>query len=303
MKTKSLIFITILLILIGTLSGDTIIKKDLYLKNGNYSNIILFGRNIRVNGNVDKFVIKIGGKIDIRSRVGRDVVTLFSNVKIGKNSEIKGDLIVIGGKLTREKGSIIRGEQHFVNFSLKKISSSLDFLSSEPGTINLIKIIVTILSLILALFIYTLIPNKITYAEEIFDENKLKTGLIGFIAIVISIVFFIMFTILSFIFIGIPLLILQLIFVIVMIVFGRIVMYYYIGKFFANFIKIHVYSPGIFILLGTFFYLLLYFIPVIGNIIVKILVIFEFGISIGYILRDRLKLKSLSDTIENFKSD
>lgn len=303
MKTKSLIFITILLILIGTLSGDTIIKKDLYLKNGNYSNIILFGRNIRVNGNVDKFVIKIGGKIDIRSRVGRDVVTLFSNVKIGKNSEIKGDLIVIGGKLTREKGSIIRGEQHFVNFSLKKISSSLDFLSSEPGTINLIKIIVTILSLILALFVYTLIPNKITYAEEIFDENKLKTGLIGFIAIVISIVFFIMFTILSFIFIGIPLLILQLIFVIVMIVFGRIVMYYYIGKFFANFIKIHVYSPGIFILLGTFFYLLLYFIPVIGNIIVKILVIFEFGISIGYILRDRLKLKSLSDTIENFKFD
>ncbi len=303
MKIKLLTSFLLFLLLSGIIIAKTSTDKSYEIKKKDQRNIIVLGKSIIVNCNVEHFLIKIGGTVNINGKVGKDVVAVFADVKIGKNAEIDGDLIVISGNLNREEGSKVKGEIHNVSFSLKKINSSVDFFTVNSNTLALMKMIFSIISLIIALFVFAVFPNKITFAVEIFEENKSKIVLYGISGLLLSIILFISFVILSFIVIGIPLLIIQMIFIIFMIIFGRIVLYYYFGKFLTELMRIDIYSPGIYLLIGSFIYLLLYFIPVIGSIILKLLVIIEFGVGIGYLFRKWLKLKTLTEFINNYNGN
>jgi len=303
MKIRLLTFFLLFSLLSGIIIAKTSINKGYEIKKKDQRNIIVLGKSIIVNCNVEHFLIKIGGTVNINGKVGKDVVAVFADVRIGKNAEIDGDLIVISGKLFREEGSKVKGAIHNVSFSLKKINSSVEFFTVDSNTLALMKMIFSIISLIIALFVFAVFPNKITFAVEIFEENKLKIVLYGILGLLLSIILFISFVILSFIVIGIPLLIIQMIFIIFMIIFGRIVLYYYFGKLLTELIKIDIYSPGIYLLIGSFIYLLLYFIPIIGSIILKLLVIIEFGVGIGYLFRKWLKLKTLTEFINNYNGN
>ncbi len=277
-------------------------EKRAEIFKGTYNNLVKAGKSISVSGEVKKFLIKLGGSLEVSSTVGKDVVSLFADVKINRDARINGDLIVIGGTLEVEKGAVIKGSKHYFNFSMNNINSSIKFISFTKDTLTIFKIIFALLSLILSLFVFALIPAKISYASEIFEENKFKFFNIGFITFLVSVITFVVFLILSFIFIGIPLLIIELLFLLVLIVFGRVVLYFYLGKKIIAISKLQVYSPGIYLLLGAFFYFILDFIPIAGFFILKILVLIEIGISVGFILRNRLNLKSLSDKINNYRS-
>ena len=67
-----------------------------------------------------KFLIKLGGSLEVSSTVGKDVVSLFADVKINRDARINGDLIVIGGTLKVENGAVIKGSKHYFNFSMNK---------------------------------------------------------------------------------------------------------------------------------------------------------------------------------------
>jgi hypothetical protein len=72
-------------------------------------------------------------------------------------------------------------------------------------------------------------------------------------------------------------------------VFGRTVIFYYIGIKLSRLFKFKNITPAIFIMIGAIFYALLKFLPILGPILLIALNIFELGIGVSYFLRKKLK--------------
>ncbi len=267
------------------------------------NNLVSIGKNIIVNGVVNKNLIKIGGSLKLNGKVGKDVVCISSKVELGKDFSIKGDLIVIGGSLRGKDESRVGGDIHNINFSFEKIETSLSPVVLNSKTVNLIKIIFLVMSLIVSLFLFSIIPVRIKRAEELLSDNFLRIGLLGIVSVFSFVLLFLLSVILSFIYVGIPMLLILLMFLISLFIFGRAVIYYSIGKKIISKFNISVFSPAFFILMGVMVYFILSLIPVIGFIILKVLAIFELGISVSFIFKKKLNLKSISEFVDEYGNE
>ncbi|MEN8154676.1 MAG: hypothetical protein ABFR75_11715 [Acidobacteriota bacterium] len=300
MKRSFLIIFFIPILSLLLLSGVEKENKHIVYKETVADNILSVGKNIIIEGIVEKSVIKIGGTISIKGVVKKDVVCLNSKVDIIKDAKIGGDLIVIGGELIRPEKINVKGEVHYLNFSLNKIDTSLMSFMINPKSIDLLKTLLVIMSLIIALIVFGILPKKIIRASEILDENKLRTGALGLLSFISFILLFLIFIILSFVYIGIPFLFVLMLAVIIMFIFGRTVLYYHLGAKVVDIFNFPVYSPAFFILIGVIVYLVLNFIPFLGYVLLKILALLELGIAVGYLLQKKLKLKTMTDIISDY---
>ena len=231
------------------------------------------------------------------------MVCISSKVELGEDFFIGGDLIVIGGSLAGKDENKINGDIHNINLSFKKIDSSLTSFALNSKTLNLIRIFFLIISLIFSLIIFGLAPVKIKKAEELLSDNILRIGALGILSLLIFLILFLLSVILSFIYIGIPLLLIILVFFICLFIFGRTIVYYSIGQWVINKFNLSIFSPAVFLLIGVIIYAILSFIPVAGFILLKMLALFELGISIGYLLRKKLNLKSISDFVAEYGNE
>lgn len=303
MIKKNLIFIIILIFTLTAGFADPIEKKVKIYDKTVENNLISMGRDIVVNGDVNKSLIKIGGSLKLNGRVSKDVVCISSKVELGESFFIEGDLIVIGGSLSGKNEDNIKGDIHNINFSFDKIDTSLTSIVLNSKTVNLIKILFLILSLIISLIIFGIIPVKVKKAEELLGDNVLRIGSLGILSILVFVILFLLSVILSFVYIGIPILMILLVLLICLLVFGRAVIYYSIGQKIINKFNISVFSPAIFILLGVVVYFILNYIPVAGFVILKVLAVFELGISVGFLLRRKLNLKSTSEFVAEYGNE
>jgi len=294
MKKSFIFLISLFIISISFVhSSDFKIKKNLILqKNETFNdNIISIGGNIDIKGKVNKSIIIIGGKLKLYGQVEEDLICISSNVKIYKNAFIKGDLIVIGGKLEKDPGIKIQGEYSYFKFDLKKIETTLLPIISDSRSITFFKAAKIILWLILALIIFAIIPKKINNAEEIFEKNMLRIGITGILSVLAFILLFLLFIILSFVIIGVPLLFILIIFYFVLIMFGRTVLFYFIGIKITKTLNIKNITPAFHIFIGVVFYLMLKFLPVFGPIVLIIFNMFEIGIGMSCLFRKKIALK------------
>ena len=303
MIKRILITVIVLLLTITYVFADQGEKTIKVYKENVESNLMSFGKDIVVNGNVSKSLIKIGGSLKLNGRVSKDVVCISSNVELGENFFIEGDLIVIGGSLSGKNENNIKGDIHNINFSFKKIDTSLTSIVLNSKTVFLLKTLFLILSLIISLILFGIIPLKVKKAEELLGDNMLRIGSLGILSILVFVILFLLSIILSFVYIGIPILLILLLILICLFVFGRAIMYYSIGQKIINKFNISVFSPAVFILLGVIVYFILNYIPVAGFIILKVLAVFELGISIGFILRRKLNLKSISEFVAEYGNE
>ena len=143
-------------------------------------------------------------------------------------------------------------------------------------------------------------PKKIVKSEEILDDNILRIGSLGILSLIVFALLFLISVILSFFYIGIPILMILMILIIGLFVFGRTVVYYSIGRRLISKFNLSIFSPAVFILIGVLIYFILDYIPVAGFIILKIFALFEIGIAVGFILKKSLKLKSVTDFIAEY---
>ncbi|MCK4835864.1 MAG: hypothetical protein KAT17_04470 [Candidatus Aminicenantes bacterium] len=291
-KWMMVIFVLILSCCLYCGSDFKFEKELTVFKNTSYeSSLISLGGNIEIKGCVEKSVIMIGGFLHLDGEVKDDVVCFGSDVKIGKNALINGDLLVIGGELNRDALSNVKGEFFYFRFDLKKIESTLIPIISDAKTITFIRILKIIFWLILSLIVLAIVPQKISQASEIFDKNILKTGLFGLLSIFSFLFFLLIFIILTFLIIGIPLLLLLVLAYFVILIFGRTVMFFYIGSKISNTLGLRKISPSVFLLIGVGVYTLLKFLPFMGLFLLIIMNIFEIGIGISFFLKKKLKLK------------
>ncbi|MCK4890434.1 MAG: hypothetical protein KAS97_10935, partial [Candidatus Aminicenantes bacterium] len=156
-KKISILSIFLLLMSVSGYSDQIEEKVKVYNKIVE-NNLVSLGKNIIINGNVEKSLIKIGGSLKLNGSVNKDVVCISAKVELGEDCTIGGDLIVIGGSLEGKNKNNIKGDIHNINFSFKKIDTSLTSFVFNSKTINLLKTLFLIISLIVSLIIFGIIP-------------------------------------------------------------------------------------------------------------------------------------------------
>jgi len=254
--------------------------------------ILSWGGEIAIGGSLEGTIILLGGTIDLQGRVTEDVICVGSAIHVGENVLVKGDFIAIGGTI---EGSLternVNGQYYPLKIDLKKIESTLLPLISDSQTMAFFLGIKIILWLIITLIVFAVIPQKIVRFEKVFSHHVLKTGTIGILTLITFLFLLFMFIILSFVIIGIPLLFALVLLYLAAFVFGRTVMFYFLGSRLSALLKVKV-NPAFFIVIGTTIYAALKFIPLFGPIALLLVNVFEVGIGVGFIFRKKLKLEA-----------
>jgi hypothetical protein len=254
------------------------------------ASIMSWGGTLHIDGNLKGSIILLGGQLELDGVVEEDVICVSSKIRIGRQTLIKGALFVIGGKLNRHPQSTVKGEYLNFKVDLKKIESTLIPILSDSRSVAFFKVLKIIFWLIITLLVFAVVPKQVNHAEEIFHAHILKMGLLGILSDFTFIFLLFAFIVMSFIIIGIPLLFLLIIFYFAIYIFGRTVLFYFIGLRFSHLLKLRDLTPALFIVMGAAFYAILKFIPFVGPLILILMNILEVGISIGFLLRKKLKI-------------
>jgi hypothetical protein len=247
-----------------------------------------FNARLDIRGKVDESVFLLGGSLSLDGEVTGDVICIASQVEIGERAVIGRDLIVIGGHLLKAEGSRITGEVYNVRTQkdLKRIASSLLPFLPESGGLTFFKIIRIFFWLILTLLALAILPRPVTQAAAMLGEAPLRHMLRGLLTQLAFVLLLVVFLVLSFVLIGIPLLIVLLAAYFLLLIFGRAAVFYFIGDSICRFLKVKG-GAALFIVLGLAAYTLLKFIPFLGFLLVFFLDLFAIGIGMGYFLRRR----------------
>ncbi|MBL8265546.1 RDD family protein [Steroidobacter sp.] len=88
--------------------------------------VMALGGNATATGPVGEAVVALFGDVFVDNEVGQDVVALFGNVKLGPNAVVDGEVVSMGGTITRDPAATIRGGQQQIAFGQKL--GNLDWL-------------------------------------------------------------------------------------------------------------------------------------------------------------------------------
>lgn len=300
MKKLAILFMG-LLILSGILfpsSGFKMVKEQTVKSGQRYDKSMMSFRGaitVETGGYVDGSIIMLGGTLKLDGEVNEDVICVSSTIQLGPKAHINGDFFVISGTLTPtdkiEIEAKVKGEYLNFKFNLKKIESTLLPLFSDSQSLAIFKAVKIVFWLIITLIVFAVVPRKINLAEDIFRTHLLKIGSIGIISLFTFICLMFLFLVLSLIIIGIPLLFVLVLAYFWAYIFGRTVMFYFIGITLAKQFKLKKITPALFILIGVLVYAILKFVPFVGPIVLILMNICEVGIGVGFFFRKKLKLE------------
>ena len=96
--------------------GDIVIWGDNYtLRSGQTiaGDLLVYGGNVVLedDSRVERDVTLFGGELDAAGRIDGDVTVWGGNATIRASATIRGQVMSIGGKIVREEGADIRGEE------------------------------------------------------------------------------------------------------------------------------------------------------------------------------------------------
>ena len=287
MKNKSTLAFIFLFMISGLLPLHSqqcfTVTEDIYIAEDEVQkNVISFGGKVIIEGEVREMVLAFGCEVIISGEVGDSVVGFGSDITLKSSAVIDGDLVVFGGTLEKEIGCLIGGD----TISFKGFEDLADFLGEglTGALIPLIiffKLVSVFITFILALLVTALFPRQITFASAQVKKSFWPVVGTGVLSIVIYVGLVIFATLLSFVLIGIPLLIALIIIGFIIKLFGRVVLFYLFGESLIQaFNKNSKVSPFGGMILGFILVSFVSFIPFIGGLFTFCLSIIGWGIVI-----------------------
>ncbi len=241
---------------------DIIIEKDeVYGKD-----IISFGTEVTIHGTAKKSVIVIGGSINVYGTVNEDVVGIGSKVSVLSGAKINGDLLVIGGRLKKERETCIEGDMFYFKPGrnlpafLKSVLKGAISFPSKPYEI-LLKVIALLSWFLLVLIVNFIFPKNVLETSILLNKNIGKGLLVGLLSLLIIIVFLGFFGFLSLFLIGIPFLVFVLIGLFLSLLFGRTVVFHWIGSALLKAFKRSEFTNTIAVISGFVLFFIISFIP------------------------------------------
>ena len=247
-----------------------------------------FNASLHIAGKVDESIFLVSGSLLLEGEVSGDVICIASRVTIGAGAVIGKDLIVIGGQPRKTERSRIDGQLYHVRTQkdLKKIAASILPFLPESGGMTFFKISKLFFWLILALLALLILPAQISRAAVMLGETPLHHLLRGLVAMLAFALLLLSFLLMSLVLIGIPLLVMLIAAYFLLLIFGRAVVFYFVGGKIAAALKLKISAP-LLIGLGVALYALLKFLPFPAALLLIVMDIFAIGCSVSFILRRR----------------
>jgi hypothetical protein len=263
-----------------------VFKKDIIVeKDEIQDNVISWGGEIRIEGEVTDSVINFGGTIIIEGEVGQTVVGFGTEMILKSSARIEGDVLSLGGTLQKDPGAIIEGDTIYFSTSdevakfLKEGFVGVFGFSLIP-ILLIFKLITLVIWFILAIILVAIFPKQISFAS-----NQIRTSFwpifgTGILSIIIFTGLIIFSVFLCFILIGIPILLALIAVGVVIKIFGRVVVFYFLGDWIFKAFGGKKASGLLAVLLGLLLFGLIGFIPIIGSLLSFVLSIIGWGVVI-----------------------
>ncbi|MCU0276856.1 MAG: hypothetical protein MUF02_08425, partial [Acidobacteria bacterium] len=241
-----------------------------------------FNARLDVRGKLDESVFLLGGSLRLEGEVSGDVICIASEVEILDGALIGRDLIVIGGRLLRADGSRVNGRVYDVRSrqGMRRMAASLLPFLPESGGMTFFKVIKIFFWLVLSLLALAVFPVPVTQAAAWLCREPLRHLGRGAATLLLFALLLLLFLLLSFVFIGIPLLVVLLAAFFLLLIFGRAVVFYFLGERILGALKLRL-GAAFFIVTGIAAYTLLKFVPVVGWMFLVLLDFFAVGIATG----------------------
>ncbi len=248
-------------------------------------NIIAFGSDVVVEGTVKKSVLAIGGSITISGTIGEAVVGIGARIKLLPEAEIHGDLVMIGGSVTKEPGAGIDGDT--VSLKVGQISGKF-FGQGIGGLLSMafwpllivFKLVNAFIWLLVAIVVAALFPHQIVYASGRLRRQFWPIFGTGLLALIIFTVFVAFAAVLCLVLIGIPILFSLILAGMVVKVFGKVVLYYLVGESLAQAFNRKSVTPVGGALLGLLLLTVISFVPFLGFLVSTALNILGWGVAL-----------------------
>ncbi|RXA21897.1 hypothetical protein EQO05_01335 [Methanosarcina sp. MSH10X1] len=199
------------------IQGDLVLAGSRLEINGNTGDdFIGAGGELIVNGNVSGNIIAAGGLIRVNGDVGGDVAAAGGQIFLSRDSVVEGDLLLGGGEITLDgtvngNGDIsagtlrtgddfeLRGDlrlqaQNYPsdldskvggNLNVTQVNATEEQYAGAAGGFSILSFIIGLLAaLVLGLVLIYLFPGFVRGVAELVKDSPLKTGLLGFLALI-----------------------------------------------------------------------------------------------------------------------
>jgi hypothetical protein len=252
-------------------SAEVGIQKDIHVAPGEtHDKIFSLGGNVLIEGKVRDDVMVIGGSITISGEAGQSVVGIGSRILVKSTAVIGEDLAALGGTLEKEPGCTVGGDTLY--FQTAEIGDKLfkDGILSGVFSLSLIPIIVIFKLVIIFLWLMAaflgaaLFPKPLAFASGEVRRSFWPAFGIGLLAIIVFSGLVLFSAMLSFILIGIPILLALVAAGFIIKVFGRIVVFYFLGDSLLRALGSRKISALGAVLAGLALFSFIGFIPVVG---------------------------------------
>jgi len=247
------------------------IQKDVTVAQGeSQENVFIIGGNAVVDGKVRQSVVAIGGTITVSGEVGDSVVGIGSRIVVKSTAVVRRDVVSIGGTLEKEPGCAIQGDTIYVKGS--EIGAKIFGRGLAQGFLSLsflpvvlfLKLVLAIGWLVLAVVAAAAFPKPIAFASGELRKSFWPSFAVGFIALVAFFGLVIFAALLSVVLIGIPVLFALVTAALVIKVFGRIIVFAFLGESLLRAFGSKSFSTMGAVLTGLLLVTLVGFLPVIG---------------------------------------
>lgn len=255
------------------------VTQDIFIaEDDEQDNVISFGGKVVIEGKVRESVISFGSDVIISGEVGDIVLGFGSNITLKSSATIKGDVVSLGGSLEKEAGSIIEGDTvYFKGFEDFSEFFGAGFKGALIPILVIFKLISVFITFLLALLVTALFPRQITAASSHVRKSFWPVVGTGILSIIIYVGLVIFAALLSFVLIGIPILIALIIIGFIIKLFGRVVIFYFFGESLLHAFNKSKVSPFAGVLLGFILVSFISFIPILGALITFCLSIIGWG--------------------------
>jgi hypothetical protein len=246
-------------------------QKDIHVAPGETQDkIFSLGGNVLIEGKVMDDVLVVGGTITISGEARQSVVGIGSRIIVKSTAVIGKDLAALGGTLEKEPGCTVGGDTLY--FQTAEIGDKLfkDGVLSGVFSLSLIPVIVIFKLVIIFLWLMAaflgaaLFPKPLAFAAGEVRKSFWPAFGIGFLAIIVFSGLVLFSALLSFILIGIPVLLGLVAAGFIIKVFGRIVVFYVLGDSLLRALGSRKISALGAVLVGLALFSFIGFIPVVG---------------------------------------
>jgi hypothetical protein len=236
--------------------------------------IVRIGRDVEIPGGmVVKDVVAIGGDVTVYGKVENGIVAVGGRVYLKPASCVVGEIVIVGGSLLRDSGSVTGGRLTLIDMPCF-IPSLASFL--KGGWIAVwatISALVLLGFLGLAILLVALIPENVKTVVGVMEKSFAKMLLWGLVWMILVVPIAV---ILAISVIGIILIPLEMLLVGLALIIGYIAGAIYIGKNILLALKAKP-APFVDAILGILILFLIGFVPVAGHVVKALFLLAGFG--------------------------